>query len=398
MMHRLLRRDLLPKSAALFLALLMWVAVINDKNPLEVRTFDFKVDMEIPQGMTMLECVPAEVSVALEGRARTLSLVNPEKLRVEVDLSGAGVGKDRYQVSFTPPAGGLRVVGVEPSTVTVDLDVSQSKQIPVLVEVRGTPHDDYTYGQPVSEVSDVMISGPKKLVDIARVVSAVVNVDKASSDVIVKPKLVVKDALGNEVPGLDVLPANVQITVPLVARPPLHNVKVTADVKGVPATGYKVKDVKVVPDVIGVRADAPVSVQSLLTQTIYVSGANASFKKTVDLIVPPGLAWIETTQVTVEVEISEDLVQREFSGVPVLPDGVLPGFTWEFKPDGLVTIVVEGRRDVIDNLDRYEIEAYVDVGGRGEGTYTLAVGPRIPRGIRLVEIRPVSVTIVLKER
>lgn len=399
-MHRLLRRDFLPKGAALLLAVLMWVTVINDKNPLETRLFDFRVEMQAPAGKTIVECAPSFVSISLEGRARTLSMINPEKLHAEVDLSGAAPGKDRYPVTFHPPYSGLRVVDINPKTVVVDLDAEESREIPVAVEIRGIPHDDYEAGEPVVEQVHVHITGPKRAIESARTALAVVNVDKASEAVTASPKLSVRDAQGNEIAGVNVEPVALQVTVPMISRPPMREVKVLVDTVGTPRPGYKVAGVSVTPDRVRIRAEsgAGSAVKSISPKAVDISGADASFSLTVDLLVPPGLAWIETTKVTVKVDITEDLVQREFTEVPVLPDGVLPGFTWTFQPNGLVCIVVEGRRDVIDNLDRYDVEAYVDVGGRGEGTYTLTVGPRIPQGVGLVEIRPAYVTIVLTER
>ncbi len=400
MMQRLLRRDFLPKGAALLLAVLMWVTVINDKNPLETRLFDFHVEVQAPAGKTIVECVPSHVSISLEGRARTLSMISPEKLHAEVDLFGAASGKDRYPVTFASPYSGMRVVDINPKTVMVDIDVEESREIPVGVEVRGVPHDDYEAGEPVVEQEYVRITGPKRVIAGAEVALAVVNVDKASEAVIASPKLSVRDAQGNEIVGVHTEPVAVQVTVPMISRPPLREVKVLVDTLGTPRPGYKVARVSVTPDSVKIRAESGVSssLKSVSPKAVNIAGVDSSFSLTVDLVVPLGLAWIETTKVTVKVDVVEDLVQREFAEVPVLPDGVLPGFTWTFQPNGLVSIVVEGRRDVIDNLDRYDVEAYVDVGGRGEGTYTLAVGPRIPQGVRLVEIKPNYVTIVLTKR
>ena len=125
-MKAALTQDLPAKIIAVILALIVWTQVISDKNPIERRTFVVDVvPTMVEEGMMIISTKPDKVSVTLEGRARTLDEIEPNKLKAEVDLSAVEPGSFVADLRVEIPAG-VKVVELDASSVTFELDMVSS--------------------------------------------------------------------------------------------------------------------------------------------------------------------------------------------------------------------------------------------------------------------------------
>ena len=114
MIEKVINRDLLVKGAAVILALLVWVVVINDKNPLERRTLTIEVaPVELSPGQQLLSIMPEVISVTLEGRSRNLSLVESGKVAAQIDMSGLAAAR-ACPVEINIPSG-VKVIDINPN-------------------------------------------------------------------------------------------------------------------------------------------------------------------------------------------------------------------------------------------------------------------------------------------
>ena len=70
MIQKALSKDITPKIIALILALIVWVQVFNDKNPLERRVFAVEVVPKKVQGEAIIVSTnPSKINVTFEGRS-----------------------------------------------------------------------------------------------------------------------------------------------------------------------------------------------------------------------------------------------------------------------------------------------------------------------------------------
>jgi len=408
MIEKMLQRDLLVKVTAVVLALLMWVQVIGEKNPLETRTVNLALDLNAQAlpGKWVKYTGQAKVAVTLEGRARTLAQINPDKIKVPVDLSKAGVGQPvTVPVVFTSPAPGVRVVDVTPKTITVDIDVEDKKEVSVSVSVRGVPNEDFEAETPVLPAATVMVSGPKKKLDQVQTATGEVDVTGAVAAVTTKVSLVAKDAAGNEVGDITVAPLDLQVTVPMKSRPPRKTVPVRVETSGAPKTGYRAGKTAVTPDSVKIRGELQITrqIDALYTAPVDLTDRDASFSYAVDLVVPSGVS-AEVTRVTVNVEVVEDIVERVFSKVPVLLESPPVGYSFVLQP-AEVDIVLTGRSDILAQIKADQIEAFIDASSiplsalKDKTTYSAKLIV-MPRGVQdlSVEIKPAQVTLTLTKR
>ena len=413
MIEKIFQKDLFVKVAAVILALFMWTQAASDKNPLEPRVVNVEVKIENPPGKIATMIGQSRVAVTLEGRARTLAQITPEKLAAltaEVDLSKASVGRvNVLPVSFISPFSGVWVKDVTPKTVTVELNALDDKQVAVSVTSRGTPNKEFEADRLVVSVPTVRVSGPKNKLDQVQMVVGEIDVTGAVGTVTATVPLVPEDAAGKEVSDIAVEPAEVQVTVPMKARLPAKTVNVQVDTTGAPKAGYRVAKATASIQAVEIRGEAQTtrSIDVLRTNPVNIAGREASFSVTASLIIPSGVT-AQTTKVTVNVEIVEDIVDKTFSRVPVMLESPPAGYTFDLDPR-VVDIVLRGRSDVLAQISQSDVQPYinasgVDVSGPGDGRSFTASLWVLPRGldkfpnIGVQDIIPTKVTLTLTKR
>ena len=244
-----------------------------------------------------------------------------------------------------------------------------------------------------------MITGAKRYVDKVQWVVAEVNITGAQQEVRSTVKLVPKDSQGNEIWEVAVVPEEVIVTVPMTALPPSKIVRVDPTISGAPGAGFRVGQVTVTPTEIKLRAEtwAAPSINLLKTGTIDLTGRTSSFTQTVNVLIPSGVTWIQTAQVSVRVEIEEDIVNETFDGVTVIPQMVSPGLRFSIDPP-TVSVTLRGRSDRMSGITKNHIEAYVDLQGYLEGEYEMTLNIKVPEGVELYSVTPQRVTVKLQNR
>ncbi|HHY34343.1 MAG TPA: hypothetical protein GX510_01690 [Firmicutes bacterium] len=393
-------KEIIPKVVAVVLAAFVWLQVINEQNPFTKQVTEVPVKVvNLAEGWRVLSVSPERLRVTLGGRVKTFQRSDLGKIEALVDLSSVELSPGPFETKpvITPPSG-LRVLEMSPAVVQVDVDPVVSTQVPVRVQVTGKPHEDYQQGALLYTVTEVTVSGPKRLVERVEVASAQLDVTGAQSEVVRRIKLVPRDSTGEEVPGLSVTPGEVEARVPMIPLPPSKSLPVQVTQDGSPAPGYRVKSITVRPSLVKVRLSWAGSSPSVIpTKPVKLTGQSSSFTTVVELALPPGVIPVQDTSVTVFVEIVEDIVTKTFSNIPVTVKNKSPGLGFDLVP-AEVNVVIEGRRDLVDKVTRPDISAYVDAQGLPEGEYNVVVRAEIEgaEGVSVKTIEPSSVTLHLK--
>ncbi|MGI6620798.1 MAG: YbbR-like domain-containing protein [Bacillota bacterium] len=404
MIRKMLTDDYTAKIISVILALIVWVQVFNDKNPLERRVLAVDVVPEnVPQEILIVSSDPPKVNVVLEGRARTLDEIDEERLKAVADLSEAQEGTFSAELSVDAPYG-VKIVEISPQTAGFHVDVMSSANVDVAIETLGTPHEDFERGDPIPSAGTVRVTGPKRLVERVKYVQGSVDVSGAREAITQLVKLSARDSAGNEVPGVSLEPNQVHVTVPLNSLPPSKIVPVQAVVAGTPKTGFAVGPVSASPAQVKIRAPEPVlrNIGHISTKPIDVTGKDSTFLHQATLDLPQGVT-VQDGRVLITVEIVEDITTETYEGVIVQLESPPVGYAWEIDP-AIVNVNITGRSDILDKIAKDDITVYIDAYGRTEGTADLVVAYRIkaPEGtdpdMLQVDIKPARVKLTLTKR
>ena len=155
-------RHLGLKVLAIALATLLWLTVAGEhvversvRVPLEFRN--------IPEHLEIVGDPPATVDVRLRGSSALLSRVEPGEIVAVLDLAGARPGSRLFHLRTEEVRApyGVEVAQVVPATLSLDLERSGSRTVPVKPSVEGEPAAGYEVGRVTAEPSTVLVLGPE---------------------------------------------------------------------------------------------------------------------------------------------------------------------------------------------------------------------------------------------
>ncbi len=149
------------KALSFVLATLTWY-IIQDTISFEIEIPDVRLDIQVPDGMAILNQSASTVDVTFRGSQDDIQRLDSKRLQAVVELTGESSGLS-HEIVMKPAmikgARGVRVVAIHPERIPVKLDRQAEKRVPVKGRTLGTP----LFGQVESvtcEPSTVLLLGP----------------------------------------------------------------------------------------------------------------------------------------------------------------------------------------------------------------------------------------------
>jgi YbbR domain-containing protein len=185
------------KLVSLALATLLWFAIAGEKTsemglsvPVELK--NFPTDLELTG-----DAVNA-VEVRLRASPSIIQSLGPQEVSAHVDLSGVGEGEhivnltaDSIRLPF-----GVKVVRINPSTLTVNLERTVQKMVPVRARLLGRPAPGYEVAEVTTSPPEVRVTGPKsRIQEVEGAFTEPVSVEAAQSTVVENVNLGLEDPL-----------------------------------------------------------------------------------------------------------------------------------------------------------------------------------------------------------
>jgi YbbR domain-containing protein len=170
---------------SLLLAVGLWIFV-NAGQHSSVDRFNIPVSYRgLPPGFVITNPHPDTIKIQLSGPQTLLSLVDPSRLVLKLDLSGVGVGQASFKIgleSFNVPRG-TSITSISPSQIVLDIDKIVERYVPVHVITAGTPADGYRIGSIEITPPRVQAKAPsKEVANLETVDTEAVDVSTLDSD------------------------------------------------------------------------------------------------------------------------------------------------------------------------------------------------------------------------
>lgn len=292
---------------SILLAVFLWMYVTNELNPTKEQVLR-QIPIE-PRGLAgglVIREMPDNVNLRIQGNQNVMADLTGKSVEVWVDLKGVREGTVQAPVQFKLPAG-VRLVDISPGQVTVRIDRVAEKHVHVKVDTASQPAEGYRQMKPAAKPSQVVIKGAESI--LAVIVDAVVRVDMQgrTGNVLETVPVQLLDKQGQVVdnPGVEVVPVQVEVFVPVVVELPSKTVPVKVPVTGTPAEGQIVGEVIPEPKTVTVtgRREVLAGVTEITTEPVDVTGAKEDVFKTVRPALPAGVASPAVPEVRVLVKI-----------------------------------------------------------------------------------------------
>ncbi len=397
MKKRLMINNLMSKVVALVLAILLWFFVT-----IEVDVSNFTITREVPVTLmnlsTDLVAMNEEdfsVTVKLTGRKSALQSIQTSDITVRADMNNRSEGTHQVPVIVTVPEVAT-LTSVTPATIEIDLEAMISTNFKIDVVLEGALPEGFAASERVKTVpTDVMIRGPRSIINEIRTVEAYVDISEAEGTFTSTVPLLLFDHNGTQIIS-DKLTLQPEITSVTVSVGEIITLPIEAVLSGTPQTNYVIDTVTVTPELVEVIKvqNTAEDIDVISTFDIDVEGLDGSLEKTIGLNVPEGYELIDRDlqYVTVRIEAQRvieekyemDTARIQFdNGDASLQYGAI---------DDTFEVTFRGRESVLNALNLATIPVSVDVAGiENEGTYTLPLIMEVPEDIEIIGGTPMII-------
>ncbi len=296
-----IRRNLGLRAIALLLAIGLWFfvnagqrgALAPMRVPISYRA--------LPPGLVIVNQRPEFVQIEVRGPRTLLSLLNPDRMVLRLDLSAVTPGQAVYKIGpemFNVPRQ-TDVTRIAPSQIVLDIDRITDRQVPIHVNVQGQPAAGYRIASARANPSVATVRGPSRFVfHTDGVQTSAIEVNGAKGDV-AQPVSLLPPSDRVTVLGPQAVEAAVSISA-IIADREFRGLEVE-----IRDTDYKVK---VEPQKIAVTVRGPVNQLSGLDLrgSVFATAEDVppgSHDLPVQIELPDGIQLVRATPDNVKVRI-----------------------------------------------------------------------------------------------
>ena len=324
------------------------------------------------------------------------TLLQSSDFEASVNLGGIqpGSGPQRVRVNVESIDTRIRIIGVQPDMVTVNLDVLGRKTVGVVVDHDPAPNG-LEIGEEVADPTTVEVFGPASVIGRVVAARASVIIQESGIDVDQDIELVPVDELGEAVPNVDVDPRTSHISIPVFSDRQTRTLPVNPVVTGDPAAGFEISALTVTPLVVLVEGDADELAELVRVDTapIQVAGVSSDRTFSVELDLPTGVLVVGDPLVSVAVSLRPVTATRTFDAGFRL-QGAGAGLSYAVNVDRIL-VTVGGSVADLDRLSGLALVVDLDVAGLGPGNNTVTGSLDLPAGATVVSMSPSTVTVTI---
>jgi YbbR domain-containing protein len=389
---------------AFILAVIVWISAVSASNPDVEKTYPVPVPIEIigqNPGLVPVGDVIKSVTLTLKAPQSIMDKLigNPDLIHVFADFSGMDSGTHQVPLQVQINARPVKVVKVDKPSLELTLEPLTSRVIKVELTINGEPAIGYKLGAPVIDPAEVVVSGPKSLMDQITNVRTQVNVSNARQNVETPVQPVPVDSGKQPVNGVNLTPDSAQVTVPVTQQGGYRDLAVKAVVTGQVASGYRLTNITVTPPVVTAFSSDPDQIIALPgfveTQPLDLNNAEHNIEARLALVLPKGIVIVGEQSVLVQTTVSPIMSSVTISNKPVELIGLDPRLEAQISPT-TVDIILSGPLPLLDQLTTKDVRVFIDLTGLGIGTHQLdpQVEILIPE-ISVESINPTSIEVVI---
>lgn len=363
---------------ALVLAIAVWISAVTAADPDEVRA-PITVPVEIigqDSSLVRTNGVPAVIEVTLRAPQSVWEQLTAQEnsVRAFLDLSGLSAGEHVVEIKVQVAVRPTQIVLANPTTVTVILEPFATETLSLNLSLSGQPATGYRAGDAVTDPTEVVVSGPKSLIDKATRARVRVNLSGSRESVDQAILIEVLDEQNSPLDGITITPQTAHVNIPISQQGGFRDVAVKVVVQGQQAAGYRLENISVFPPVVTVFASDPQLIKNISgvvdTQPLDIQDAKNDITTRLGLSLPENITIVGAQTVQVEVGISPIQTSLTLLNQQINIIGLPNGMIAQISPQ-TVDVILSGPLPVLDILTPQDITITVDVTGLDVGVHQL---------------------------
>ena len=332
----------------------------------------------------VVEGLPKTVDITLVGQKRHIFLAKQSPSKgVSVDLTGLKPGNHKVTLKYSQRLKSLDYK-LDPSQVTVTIYNKES-------ETRGLTYDLLHQDSLDSKLfikgveldrTDVIVKGAKYKLEKVATVKALVDAtkiprqkDQKTGDITLKDVPLVAYDTNGKIVDVEIVPGKVNATV--TVKSPAEDIPIKIVLEGEVVFGKAIKSITPSVDKVTVYGSSE-AIETLKSTGIEVKVDVTNLKDNkiykMDLPKPVGIKSMSVNSITIQV-VLDTISDRDIENVKINFDNVESGYIANATrvEDEKLAVNVQGVDSVIKSITSDDIYAYVDLKGKGPGTYKVEI-------------------------
>ncbi|MBF0709527.1 YbbR-like domain-containing protein [Alkalihalobacillus hwajinpoensis] len=395
-MDKLLTSNWFVKIISFLLALMLYTIVAmpdgstTDPNGLLTqqteteRLPDMELEVLYDEDSVVVSDLPETVDVIVEGRTDGLMLSKLTNKEVYVDLRNLTPGQHLVTVKHRDFPENVDVA-IDPVRVSVTIEEKKSSTFQAGINLLKEDElpEGYATEEPIVSPKTVTVTGANSKLEQIAFVRGYVNVSGAKEEVNERITLNVYDANMEEIQGVSIDPAVVDVKVPITA--PYKKVPIKLDQKGKLPDGVSISSIDLEPSEVSVFGP-----EEELGKLEFLDGIPLDLSKItkdttveLDVPVPDGMKKVDPETVEAKIKVGKE-DEKAFEDVPIKVTGVSDGLTANIsEPEtGSTDMKIYGVSSVLENIQNDDFQAYIDASGLSEGEHELELQWNGPSYVR----------------
>ncbi len=388
--------DVTLKLLALIFALILWLYVGIEKNPVVEHTIQVPVSI-----INLAEDKTATLSsdtirLTVRGRETKLSAVNEQDFRAVLDLKNKDVGEHQVDVKINGPSM-IKITKLDPEQVSVHIEQREGMRMKVSILRSGTLPEGVTLKNLSVDPGEVFVSGNLNMLSQISSVGVAVDLSQLTENVDKEVPVVFFDKDGTRIEAEEIkaYPSRIHLQATVEQNVIEKELPIQAQLTGSLPAGYELTAVDVTPTMATVSGtpDELSKILTVKTEKIDISSLTESTTKTVNLM-GKHLSQPMAVQVTLTINKgNKNTVERTMTKmVPVQLQGKAAGnFQLETSIVQVTYHMEEGYKDAGDKLS-----AFVNVDKITDFSMMERVQLMNIEGLTVENISPSSVQLISK--
>lgn len=386
-----LKNNIGLKITAVVFAILLWWAVVNIDDPVDVKTYSVGVTVTNPEVITnagksyQIVDNTGTVSVTVKARRKVLADVRRNDIVATADLREMQDTSVPIRVSITGFEGEYEEISANPRNIQVKVENTQKKTFPITCVASGIPRDGYVVGAMTASPQTVDISGPESLIAKISKVVAKVDVSELAKDTALQTTLLYYDAADNLIDqsrltsNCDKSGMSVYVDLWKTKELPLHFDTSAIDI----ARGYVLAEIEVEPKTIEV-AGSPDKLSQMTEvhvgkEALKMDDLSANQEVLVDIdeYLPEGITLADADLGNVVVRIMVEKAGTKSIRIPaesIEVTNLSTKLQLSYGEQLEVELTFTGSAEALENLSSEQIKASINLETYKEkGTYEVPV-------------------------
>lgn len=381
-------KNMALKVIAFVFAMLLWGYVLTDQKPLREKdvpnvatSFDGEAEL-IAQGF----CVRGDrgeilqdVTVKVRTQITNYAYVTPSSIVASISLRNISEAREYdlpIQATVTSALGVVQ--SITPATVKVEIDKLVTKTVPITTTFSGElPEGYWADMDALTTTSRLDITGPKTDISTITHGECVVDLSEKTGTIYSTFDVTFYDK-SNNIVSSDIIIGTLPTSTVRLPIYPVKNVPVDVESSLVGAdnlaANHEIIKAVSTPETVRLVADQATldKINTIALEPIGINGLDSTMTVTGTLIVPDGVRLLDSTTVSVLLEVREMVITQTFEQLEIQVHGRQSGGKVSLNiPAG--DLIVEGRYSLVSMLSRSDVQLFVDVTGLTPGVYKLPV-------------------------